>query len=98
MHMVEKVWRCDQCAHWNREADEYSDGAILNVRRCGKAIEIWNATEWNDNYDRVPIVGLEEQKMFVKDGSSYAASLLTRADFFCAHFDAALQESEDAGE
>jgi len=31
----------------------------------------------------------ENQKAFVQNGSDYYASLLTKADFSCAHFEAA---------
>lgn len=82
------MMRCDQCKFW-QAANEYDDNAqVLGVRKCGKAVELWEASEWNDEYDRVPKPEYAGQKMFVMDGSSYAASLYTAADFFCAHFEA----------
>lgn len=73
--------RCDNCTHWMLdEREEHPD-----VRRCSKALELWEATEWDENYDRVPKKGIEEQMMFVMDGSSYSATLYTKAEFFCAH-------------
>lgn len=74
--------RCDKCAHWSIEQGE----EIINVRRCNKALELWEATEWNEDYDRVAKPNFEGQMMFVMDGSSYSASLYTRPDFFCAHY------------
>lgn len=92
MGMVEKVARCDGCSHWGGSEEHNENSQVLGVHRCLKAVEMWEATEWSDNYDRVAKPGFEGQKMFVMDGSSYAASLYTRAEFFCAHFDAARKE------
>lgn len=90
MRMVDDAVRCENCAHWNKpgEDDENDDKAqIIGVRKCKKAVELWRATEWNADYDRVAKPGLEGQKMFVMDGSSYEANFYTKADFFCAHFE-----------
>lgn len=84
---MSETMRCDGCKHWAVEAQDYGDGALLAARLCSRAIEIWEATEWNDDYDRVAKKGFEDVKMFVADGSGYSARLLTRADFFCAHFE-----------
>lgn len=75
--------RCDGCIHWDKNdaAEE-----ILDVRRCSKALELWEASYWDEDYNRVLKADIEDQKMFVMDGSSYRANLYTRPDFFCAHY------------
>lgn len=87
--------RCDECKHWSR-GDEYgerkrADGLV--VRRCLRAPEWWEATEWterddpNEPWQTLRTLKPEHAgtKMFVQDGSDYVAYLYTAADFFCAH-------------
>lgn len=97
MRMVDDAGRCENCAHWGK-ADDYGDEAqVLGVRRCAIAVELWEASTWDADLDRVAKPEYAQQKMFVMDGSSYSASLYTKPDFFCAHFramiDKAIQES-----
>jgi hypothetical protein len=80
--------RCDQCRFWTaKENIEDTDAQLVGVRRCTRVLELWQATEWDDDCERVLKPGFEEQKMFVMDGSCYAAHLYTRPEFFCAHFE-----------
>lgn len=83
--------KCTDCSFWGKADGSDLDGIgtdqqLVGVRRCTKAMELWEATMWNEDYDRVLKPGVEDQKMFVTDGSSYAASLYTKPDFFCAHY------------
>jgi hypothetical protein len=52
----------------------------------------WDSTEWlkdkngeENYYTRVEID--PSNLMYVQDASDYSAYLLTKADFFCAHFE-----------
>lgn len=83
--------KCADCKHWG-EPYGYGWTAISNVKSCDKAKMYWNSTEWakdadgDDDYiNRIEID--PNQLMYVQDGSDYAAHLLTKADFFCAHFE-----------
>jgi hypothetical protein len=89
--------RCDECKHWSRseEQGEKKRANGLIVRRCQRAPEWWEATEWREDGPEDPdrpfeiIRTLKPEhsgtKMFVQDGSDYVAYLYTAADFFCAH-------------
>ena len=81
--------RCDKCSFWGVPHEDFPedvDDQVLEVKRCGKPIQLWDATEWDSNGDRVRSKQYEGHKMFVADGSSYRADLYTAPDFFCAHF------------
>lgn len=82
--------KCAGCKYWGEDNDEYR--ALYGTKRCGKAIQMWDAGDWtwNDetldrNYSLKPI--FINQMAFVADGSDYRADLFTKADFFCAHFE-----------
>lgn len=79
--------RCDRCASWDRDNKDFSSTPGMDdVRRCRRATMFWDATEWNDDYDRVMKPEHKDDQMFVQDASDYSATLLTRAAFFCASF------------
>lgn len=75
---------CATCQHWQDD-----EGQLHDTKRCTKAVQMWDASEWrdtdDDGYARILLPEFADQKMFVKDGSDYRADLYTRADFFCAH-------------
>lgn len=85
--------RCDECQHWDRDADTRG---VPDLGRCRRAMQIWDATDWEEDATdpegypvRTPASKEARDTMvFVADGSDYSASLLTRNDFFCAHFTA----------
>ncbi len=77
---------CDTCAYWERRDSNHE-----NIKRCNKAIQLFDAEEWQDNGDKIVNAIKSEYKnqmMFTQDASSYHASLYTREDFFCAHWTA----------
>lgn len=82
--------RCDACKHWTGE-DAPGDRRRWNrveVRECRRVHEMWDATEWaREGGETILRLKPEraDDKMFVQDGSDYAAYLYTTADFFCAH-------------
>lgn len=85
--------RCDRCRHWQDDGYERRIADGLEVKRCDKALEWWDASEWGKVTDKRY---REERKLkaehagtkvFTQDGSDYASELLTAADFFCAHFE-----------
>jgi hypothetical protein len=48
----------------------------------------WDSTKWSDEegcFDRIEVD--PSNLMYVQDASDYSAYLLTKADFFCAHFE-----------
>lgn len=79
--------RCDQCKHWNRdEGKEFAEG----LGECERAHPFWDRSQWVDDdkgYRRELLPIAAADKMFVQDGSDYRAHLLTKPDFFCAHFE-----------
>lgn len=81
--------KCADCKYWS---GEYEWEGPIKVKRCFKAIQYWDASEWgkdeNGLDDYISRIELDSsQMMYVQDGSDYHASLLTKADFFCAHFE-----------
>lgn len=87
--------KCENCKYWT-DKDSYDDWDIdqekkdMGLRRCSKAMELFEATEWRDvngDYRRAPKPQFEDQKFFVQDGSDYKAEMFTKPDFFCAHFE-----------
>jgi hypothetical protein len=82
--------RCDQCRHW--DAEEGKRKFAKGVGLCTKAKPFWDVSEWNDDGDDMESWGrvlkpeFADQLMFVQDGSDYKAYLVTRPDFFCAHY------------
>jgi hypothetical protein len=81
--------KCADCKYWDREYDDHHN---FGLGECEKAKPFWNATEWSkdedgeDNYIKLSEIN-PTTLMYVQDGSDYVAYLLTKADFFCAHFE-----------
>lgn len=85
--------RCDECLHW--DGSDTDNRGVPDLGRCRKAMQIWDATDWEEDrtdpegYPARTFVGEATDTMvFVADSSDYSARLLTRKDFFCAHFSA----------
>ena len=78
--------RCDKCQHWD-DKPSYERVAGLSIRVCSKAVMFWDATDWDDECNRVLRPEYKGQKSFVQDGSDYRACLMTTGDFFCGHFE-----------
>lgn len=78
---------CKTCKHWLKD----SEYAFLDIKQCGKAVMLWDATEWkkaeNGLVSRVLSEEYKDQLSFVQDGSDYHASLYTKSTFFCSHFE-----------
>ena len=76
---------CASCRHW--DAQPYAESP--HVRRCKRVPEWWNATTWDEHtFDRVLTAAEKDTLAFANDGSSYAASLLTRPQFGCVMHEA----------
>ena len=78
---------CETCAYWDEE-QEFD--RLKNIRQCTKAVQLFDAEEWVNVDGETKLVMLPEHKdqmMFTQDASSYHASLYTRNDFFCAHWE-----------
>lgn len=78
---------CETCAYWD---EKHEFDRSKNIRRCNKAVQLFDAEEWVDVDGETKLVMLPEHKdqmMFTQDASSYHASLYTRNDFFCAHWE-----------
>ena len=78
------MMKCETCKYWYDKDNRHH--IIPNVHLCKKPVQYWDATEWGD-VDRQLKEEHKDLKMFVQDGSDYYASLLTRNDFFCAHWE-----------
>lgn len=84
--------RCRNCKFWDRDETE-GQVELSATHYCNRPKMFWDATEWTNedpnSEDRYTIRALKadakDDLMFVQDGSDYAAYLITRADFFCAH-------------
>jgi hypothetical protein len=70
---------CSTCAHWDSE--EYASRPP--VRICNNVPMYWDASEWDDDCNRVLIDKYKDTKAFAQDGSDYKAVLLTASDFGC---------------
>lgn len=90
--------RCDGCKYWNLKEGHTpnpnpdwprEEDVRPTVGLCEKAQPYWETTEWRPRDQGGPVrvskPEFEGLKMFVQDGSDYVATLLTTADFFCAH-------------
>lgn len=85
MSVAEK--QCSSCKFWEPETP-YERQIVADLGTCRRAHMFWDVSEWNENYDRVLLPQHASDMMFVQDGSDYKAELLTRAIFWCAHFEA----------
>ncbi len=90
--MTNLKMRCDTCQFWDpKNTDAVFDTDGLDLGRCDKAMQLWDASEWSydDDGERVLRTAKDAgQMMFVQDGSDYRADLYTKPGFFCAHFTA----------
>jgi hypothetical protein len=80
---------CETCEHWD-DPTRWDDDRPGNIRKCTKAVQMFDAEDWGEidgKVRRVLLPEYKDQMMFTQDGSSYHASLYTRNDFFCAHWD-----------
>lgn len=78
--------RCDQCKYWEKELN--SNEGVKEIRECFKAKPLWDCCNWEEpDFKRVLKPEFKDFKLFVQDGSDYHAAMLTKADFFCAHFE-----------
>ena len=77
--------KCSDCKYWAKEENR----RIVDVGLCKKAQPLWDCSIWNEKwcesgyneeFERVLLPEFKDLKMFV-----YA--LLTKPDFFCAHFE-----------
>ena len=73
--------RCETCQHWQR--NEHETGSEFGLGRCKAAPMFWDATDWDEECNRVLIQKYAGTKAFVQDGSDYSAKLLTKPDFGC---------------
>ena len=72
---------CANCQFWDRDGQPESDA--INAKRCRYAVHTVDATEWNEDYDRVLKDEFKETKAFVCDASGYLAIFYTKEDFSC---------------
>lgn len=75
------IAQCSNCIFWVGNEERYS--VAIDAARCKYAINTEDATEWNDESDRVLKREFEQTKAFVADGSGYFAAFYTKADFCC---------------
>lgn len=82
--------RCQTCRHWSRDddnADRASYGVyapIAAAGRCTYPAQLWDATEWDDEGERVIRQKYADRLAFLQDGIDYyAAPLMTMPTFGC---------------
>jgi len=74
---------CNTCSHWALVTDAWD--APKGWGRCGASVELWEMTQWDEDYETQVIKPEYENTMMCAcDGSSYRADVYTRPDFFCA--------------
>lgn len=77
---------CDTCKFW-----EYEPGVYISARRllgqCSHAAVWFDATEWTDEGEDAIKPEFDSMTMFVNDGSSYYAELLTRPNHGCVSWE-----------
>lgn len=76
---------CETCKYWAKSDVRYNE-----LRRCNKAVQLFDAEVWVEVDGETELRILpeyENQMMFAQDASSYAAYLYTRGNFFCAHWE-----------
>lgn len=71
---------CETCKFWQR--GEY-EGSKFGLGRCKATPMFWDATNWDEDCNRVLIEKYADTKAFVQDASDYSAKLLTKPDFGC---------------
>jgi hypothetical protein len=75
---------CAECKHWDRTPEEFFD--VPGLRSCHATPQLWDATEWDVDAERVVKTKYKDALAFVQDGSDYHATLYTMPTFFCAMF------------
>ena len=74
--------RCKTCKHWEKPESDY--GEVPGTGKCKAVVQFWNATKWNDDYDKRSLKPEYAGRLaFVQDGSDYYAELKTLPDFGC---------------
>jgi len=79
---------CETCKYWAKPNSRYNEHRM--VRRCEKAVQLFDAEDWIEVDGKTQLVIIpqyKDQMMFTQDASSFAASLYTRNNFFCAHWE-----------
>ena len=74
--------RCANCKHWKKD-----DIRATGLAICNGVHHQENAFGWDKDYEKYgPKEGHENDLAFAIDGSGYFAAIVTKADFFCAHY------------
>jgi hypothetical protein len=68
---------CATCKFWGNEYIRHG------LHFCNRAERIWEAEQWSDDSEMELTT---DSKIFVEDGSSYWAALLTKPDFGCVEW------------
>lgn len=76
---------CETCKHWADDRYEYVSLARRSVRQCNYVLQFFECRGWNEQGEDVLT---SDRKAFAQDGSDYAASLMTMADFGCNQWEA----------
>lgn len=76
---------CQTCRHWTAPDPEAWTAYDRTFGRCGKVPQAWDIREWDEETmeDRIS-PAFADVTAVAQDGSSYSASLLTRADHYCS--------------
>lgn len=95
--------RCDECRHWNRDAQSSGwESDKIGFHPCSAVRERWviqdEATpgRFPDHKNKSAVEAwsaarseaLRASRAYVQDGSEYYAELVTGPDYFCALFEA----------
>lgn len=80
--------RCKTCKYWQKPDSDY--GEVPGTGKCTAVVQFWNATEWDEDYDKRTLKSEYANRLaFVQDGSDYYAELKTLPDFGCVQHESA---------
>lgn len=80
--------RCADCKHWEKPTGDDWEPIRQTFGRCRHTPHVEDMTQWTDDNDvrRVILPEYEDRTATATDASGYSASLLTKAEHFCAMF------------
>ncbi|MFA6066928.1 MAG: hypothetical protein WC707_07130 [Candidatus Babeliaceae bacterium] len=79
---------CKTCKYWLKEDMYPFSGNVPELGECRAVMQLWDATEWNDDGESRKIKDECIGKLaFVQDASDYRAYLKTMPDFGCVQYE-----------
>lgn len=80
------MMRCDACKFWRKPDGHEWEPVRQAFGRCDRTPHVEDMTTWDDDNNRVILPEYSDRTAAASDASGYAASLLTKAEHYCAMF------------